>query len=371
MTKALRLLVLGGVLVALGCTDAPPVGPEPGSEEVTIEEMRWHGLWNQPVKVFSRNMYIGFDVDETLAELATGDPVKVQAAIEKALTTLTATDIGTRAAAMAREIDLLRPDFLGLQEVSYIGVGPPWLDPPLQLNFLDTLQQKLADRQLNYELAAQVFTTNVQLPQLPGISLVDSDALLVNPQRVHVIGSDAQLYSYNLGDVFGVGIEIVRGWTKVHARVRGVEVEVWNTHLESGADAGIVALRGYQAGELGRLTSTAMPVFIMGDLNDELGSPMYDSLTAHNYDNVWAELRPWMVGNTCCHAPELWNPLPNLYERIDHVFVRDVGSVSGAILRTGLWPWERVQGPFYKLWASDHVGLFAAVKVPRRLVADD
>jgi len=369
MTKALRLLVLSGVLVALGCADAPPVGPEPGGEEVTIEEMRWHGHRTEPVKVLSRNMYIGFDVDETLLALASGDPVVMQAAIEKALTTLTATDIEIRAAAMAREVDLLRPDFLGLQEVSYIDVVIPGL-ADVHLDFLDILQQKLAARQLNYVLAAQVFTTNVQLPPM-GISLVDSDAMLINPKRVHVIGADAQLYSENLGDVYGVGIDIVRGWTKVHARVRGAEVEVWNTHLESGPEEFIVTLRGHQAGELARLTSTDMPVFVMGDLNDELGSPMYDSLTTNGFDNVWQELRLWLPGYTCCHAPELWNPWPTFDERIDHVFVRGLPRVKGAILRTGMWPWERVQGPYYKLWPSDHAGLFAALMVRGGLVVDD
>jgi endonuclease/exonuclease/phosphatase family metal-dependent hydrolase len=86
-----------------------------------------------------------------------------------------------------------------------------------------------------------------------------------------------------------------------------------------------------------------MPVIVMGDLNDELGSRMYSVMTGAGFENVWAVLRP------------------RLDERIDHVF----GSVRGTIFLTGRWPWERVRGPYYKLWPSDHAGVFASLKLPR------
>jgi endonuclease/exonuclease/phosphatase family metal-dependent hydrolase len=351
--------LLTALLVTVACADAP-VAPEI-TDELTIDAMRWHGQRARPVKVLSRNLYIGFDVDETIAALASGDQDVINAAVAAAIQTLLATDFPTRAGAVAREIDLLRPDVVGLQEVYDIQVNIPPL-PAIDLPFLDVLLAKLAERDLHYEVAAQVTDTDAQLP---GISLVDHDVVLVRASRVKVLGSDGQLFTANLGDPFGIGIDIVRGWTKIHARIRGVELEIWNTHLESGSDPLIVGLRGLQAAELAENASTGMPVIVMGDLNDELGSPMYDAMTFYGFANVWEVLRPWSDGFTCCHAADLSNPADAFDERIDHVFVRGFESVTGTILLTGKWPWEKVAGPFYPLWASDHAGVYAALRLPR------
>jgi endonuclease/exonuclease/phosphatase family metal-dependent hydrolase len=367
MKRPTKLLWLTAVLIAIACSDAPVVGPEATGDEVTIETMRWYGLWSEPVKVLSRNLYIGFDVDELIDSLATGRDLAIQAALQKALTTFAATDFPTRAAAIAREIDLLRPDAVGLQEVTFLDVDIPGL-ADFELSFLPILQAKLAERQLNYVVAAQIQTTNAQLP---GITFQDGDAMLVNADRVTVLGSDAQLFTNNLHDPLGIGIDILRGWTMIHARIHGREVEIWNSHLESGPEAQIVGLRGLQAAELAGMASTEMPVILMGDLNDQVGSPMYQALTAAGFDNAWQKLRPWLPGHTCCHAPELWNWFPHFDERIDHVFVRGLPYVKGAVLRTGMWPWEKVQGPAYKLWPSDHAGLYAALTIPSALVVDD
>lgn len=369
MKNATRLLWLAAVLFAVGCSDDPLVAPQPTDDEVTIETMRWHGHRTEPVKVLSRNLYIGFDVDEVIDSLIAGNAEGIYAVIQKALTTFAATDFPTRAAAIAREIDLLRPDAVGLQEVTYLDVDIPGL-ADFEVSFLPILQGMLAARHLNYAVAAELQTTNAVLS---GITLQDGDAMLVNADRVQVLGSDADTFSVNLDDPYGIGINVVRGWTMVHARIRGRELEIWNTHLESGPEAQIVGLRGLQAAELAGMASTEMPVIVMGDLNDELGSPMYDAFTAAGFDNVWQELRPWLPGYTCCHAPDLSNWFPHFDERIDHVFVRGLPHVRGSILRTGMWPWERVWDPShsYKLWPSDHAGLFAALMVRRGLVADD
>jgi len=360
MKPALRLLSLASVLLAISCSETPPLGPEAGND-LTIDAMRWHGLKTPPLKVFSRNLYIGFDVDETIAALATGDPAVIQAAIATAVSTIVATDFPARAGAVAREIDQLRPDVVGLVEVYDMQVDIPGL-PPIDLPFLEILQAKLAERGLNYVEAARVTDTDAQLP---GISLVDHDVILVNPDRVVVDESDGQLFSYNLGDPFSIGISIVRGWTRIKATISGETFEVWNTHLESGADPQIVGLRALQAGELASLASTDMPVVVIGDLNDEPGSPMYGVMTGAQFDNVWETLRGESKGYTCCHAADLSNVQRLLYHRIDHVFVRGLRTDMSSIWLTGFRASERVPGPYYKLWPSDHAGVFAAIPVDR------
>lgn len=359
MKPALRLLSLVSVLFVVSCSDAPPVGPE--ANDLTLDAMRWHGLKTPPLKVFSRNLYIGFDVDETIAALATGNQDTIEVAIAAAVGTLLATDFPARAGAVAGEIDRLRPDVVGLTEVYDLQVDIEGL-PPIDLPFLEILQAKLAERGLNYVEAARVTDTDAQLP---GISLVDHDVILVNPDRVVVDESDGQLFSYNLGDPFGIGISIVRGWTRIRATVSGVPIEIWNTHLESGPDPQIVGLRALQAGELATLASTDIPVVVMGDLNDEPGSPMYDVMTGAQFENVWETLRSRSKGYTCCHAADLSNVRRLMYQRIDHVFVRGLGADRSSIRLTGLRASERVPGPYHKLWPSDHAGVFAAIPLGR------
>jgi endonuclease/exonuclease/phosphatase family metal-dependent hydrolase len=357
--------LLAAALFAVGCSDAPPVGPDAG-DEVTMNAMRWHGSRVAPVKVFSRNLYIGFNVDETIGALASGDPEIIGPAIDHALNVLMATDFPTRAGAVADEIDRLRPDVVGLTEVSHItfdfnGDGELEVD----LRFLDILQAKLAERGLKYEVAATVENSAVDLAGFgfPNSGLVDNDVILVSKKRVKVLDSGGAQYQYaQLGDPYGIGISILRGWNRIHAKIRGVELEIWNTHMEAGPGEPFASIRAGQALELVGMASSEMPVIVLGDLNDELGSDMYGVMTGAGFENVWETLWPMDDGFTCCHADDLSNATEQMYERIDHVFVRGLDADEGTILLTGLWPWERVPGPYGQpLWASDHAGVYAAL----------
>ncbi len=371
MKTAAKLGALLAVLFAAACSDAAPFEPGAG-EDLSIDARRGHGLGTQEVRVLSRNLYIGFNVDETIAALATGDPEKIQEAIETALNTLIATDFPTRAGAVADEIARLKPDVVGLQEVYDININLGGGLPAINLPFKLILQGALADRGLNYVVAAENTLTDAQLP---GIRLVDHDVMLVNPDRVQVLASDGQLFTWNLGDP-GIGVDIVRGWTMVRAVIVGTEMEVWNAHLESGSDEAIVGLRALQADELAGLVSDELPAIVMGDLNDQPGSPMYGELTADGFEDGWAELRRRARGYTCCHADDLSNRRFRGDQRIDYVFARGLGhprsGLKGVIRRTGIRPWERIAGPFDNMiWASDHAGLFAGLlMIPAHGIVD-
>ena len=359
------LMNLGVVCLALfvaGCDDTSVTQPEL-DDDAAIEAHRYRGFGARRISALSRNLYIGFNVDETIAALATPDPADDVAAIQKALQTLAATDFPTRAGAMADEVARLRPDFLGLQEVYDLDITIPGL-PPVHLPFLAIFEMALQQRGLNYVIAAEDTTTNAQLP---GISLVDHDIMFVNADRVTLHESAGDTFSVNLGDPFGIGVSIVRGWTKVRATVAGVEVEVWNTHTESGSDPAIVMIRAAQMGELAAMASTDLPVIVMGDLNDEPGSPMYQVMMDAGFEDLWAELRR-RPGNTCCHADDLSNERADMDERIDYVMARGFDGrrgVKGMIRLTGKRRWERVEGPYYEVWPSDHAGVFARLLVPR------
>ena len=77
-------------------------------------------------------------------------------------------------------------------------------------------------------------------------------------------------------------------------------------------------------------------------------------------------LRPGVAGLTCCEPPDLSNPLPLLSRRIDYVFARGFEDPDGALLGTidvvGNQPGDRVQGPAYLIWPSDHAGVVASLR---------
>jgi endonuclease/exonuclease/phosphatase family metal-dependent hydrolase len=104
----------------------------------------------------------------------------------------------------------------------------------------------------------------------------------------------------------------------------------------------------------------------MGDLNDTPGSLMYDVLASAGFTDAWAALRQSETGNSCCHLADLSNPVTDFSQRIDYVFARGgqrrAGELSGEIERFGVSPSDRLAGPAYPIWPSDHAGLVATLQ---------
>lgn len=319
------------------------------------------------ITVMSRNLYVGADVDRVIGALATPDPADDIPALLGAVAVVQQTDFPTRAAAIAEEIARTRPDVVGLQEVSRLDLDLTPLGSPtvIHLDFLAILQEALADRGLDYQVAATV--RNTQAAPLPGISLTDFDAVLVGP-RVEVGPTMiARTFTNNIGAV-APGITIVRGFVQIEARIGDTRYAVINTHLESGSAAGLDQLRAAQALELVTTLGTASPAILLGDFNDVAGSPMHRVLLGAGFSDVWPELRPRSPGFTCCHFEDLSNPRPDLDQRIDYVFARGTGTrrhpVIGRVHLTGARSPEKVPGPVHPLWPSDHAGIVATLVTP-------
>ena len=164
------------------------------------------------------------------------------------------------------------------------------------------------------------------------------------------------------------GFEIVRAWGSAVLTVEGHTMQLLNAHLASGNGAALSGLRTLQAVELMTHARTDMPVVLTGDLNDVPDSGMHSTITGAGFADVWATLVPWSSGETCCHADDLSNPRAELSTRIDYVMARGFAhgnrAVRGAILRLGLWSFEKVEGPFFPIWPSDHAGLWARLTLP-------
>lgn len=319
------------------------------------------------VSVMTQNMYIGADVDAVIGALASPDPDDDLPALLTAIQTLGATEYPLRAAALANEVARQRPDVIGLQEVSQVHVDLTALGLPVtvDLDFLPTLMAQLSSRGLHYEVAATV--QNIVANPFPGISVVDYDAILVETGRVTLTSAQGAPYSSNIG-VVAPGVELKRGWVAVRATIGGRLVTIASTHLESGADPQIQQLRAAQAIELTGLLAADPNAIIMGDLNDQPGSLMYQVFAGAGYADSWASLRPGVDGLTCCEVADLSNRHAVFDQRIDFVLVRGLtgphGNLLGTITRVGDLPADRVRGPAGRIWPSDHAGLAAAFVVP-------
>jgi endonuclease/exonuclease/phosphatase family metal-dependent hydrolase len=299
-----------------------------------------------------------------VAALMTSDDADDLPALLTAIETFQRTDFPTRAGAFADAIARHRPHVVGLQEVSDVHIDLTALGLPIALDqeFLPLLQAELAARGLPYAVAATV--QNFAATPVPGVSLVDFDAILVDVSRAAVDFTHTQLFSHNLG-VVAPGVELKRGLVELAATIAGTRYYFVSTHLEPDiAGADLSDLRAAQAWEMAvAVLGDSTPAFIMGDLNDLPGSPMYRVLQEAGLVDLWAELRPGVDGYTNPRSPDLANPRNELSKRIDYIWARGMGhpvaGLTGRIKLLGVHPAERVQGPFYKMWPSDHAGLVA------------
>lgn len=362
-TTALGLLTVA--LIAPACSDAPTAV---GTRDLSPG---WSGAAVERVTVMTQNLYVGADVDAVLLALMTPDPSDDLPALSTAITTLQQTDFATRAGAIADAIAREQPHVVGVQEVSDISIDLTGLGLPIvvEQRFLQILDAALAARGLPYAVAAMV--QNFTAEPVAGVRLVDSDAILVDTSRATIDFVYTQNFSDNLGPV-APGVVLRRGFVEVAAIIGGRTHYFVNTHLEPDiAGLELSGLRAAQARELVTVLGDSTPAFIMGDLNDTPGSAMYRVFEQAGFHDVWAELRPGVDGFTNPRSPDLANPRDELTKRIDYIWARGVGhpitGLEGRIDRVGEHPSDRVAGPYYTMWTSDHTGLVAELVTPRAL----
>ena len=357
MKTFLSAALLVGLVLTAACTDREPTGIDLKADAPS-----------RSISVMTWNVYVGTDVDAIIAALATEDPAIYMPVLMAQLDTLFLTDFPARAQAIADEIAKRRPHAVGLQEIStfdLLAVGLP------TLKFLPILQAALAERDLNYVVAGQVL--NIEAEPLSGLGLQDFDVLLVDADRVSVVDVEARTFAHNLVDVIGPvgGIVLRRGFVKAQVDIDGDTYTIVSTHPEPDlAGLDLSELRAAQAMEIVAEVGDAVPAIVMGDLNDDPGTLMYQVFAAAGFIDAWAELRPGAIGFTCCHLSSLSNRNAVGYfdERIDYVLVRGIGhpiaGLQGRIDILGNVPADRVNGPAYRIWPSDHAGLAVSLIDP-------
>ncbi|MGY1590885.1 endonuclease/exonuclease/phosphatase family protein [Geodermatophilus sp. SYSU D00708] len=362
--RPLRYRSLLAVVAVLAATLPAAVAVAPGGPQLTV---------------MTQNTYVGTGLTDTFAVSSWPELV---AAVSQDWANVLANDVPTRAGALADEIARLRPEVVGLQEVtlwrdqtpSDVRTHPAPNATRVAFDHLALLLDRLRARGLPYVAVATSTNADVEAPRLePGTGLVD---LRVTDRDVLLVRADVAArvsdprhghYAAERRLPFLTGpVRNTRGWTSIDYRVGPrTSVRIVNTHLEvGGPGSGPVQVR--QADELLAIVAASPhPVIALGDFNapaDGSATDTYRDLTAV-LDDAWTAVRPGDPGPTCCQGELLADPVGREGVRIDLVLTSGDLTVTG-VARTGDEPFRSSPPP---VWASDHVGVTARIAVRGRL----
>ena len=240
MKYILYLLILS-LLIITSCKESedptePPPPPDPNGELAILEEMK-NTTGAGVVKVMTRNIYIGTDVDVVLeAE----DLTQVPFLVAHAYNILVKTDINHRASMLADEIAKAEPHLIGLQEVTTVYrqspgdfiVGNPEQATDELYNYKQILMDALTAKGLNYVVVGEIQGADVELPmttkvispeeiEYDDVRIVDHDIILARSD-VHVSKPRKSQYQAYLPVYPELGINIYRGYASVEATVNDV-----------------------------------------------------------------------------------------------------------------------------------------------------
>ena len=359
MSKLITLVA--GVVLLAACAQDSPMAPGSPTGTASRPEASQAGGADRVV-VLNQNVFPGADVDAVIAALANNDASDDLPALFAALEELRVNDAQARAAGIVDQIARFQPDVVGLNEITEIDVDlhPIGVDVAVHQRFLDLIQAEIAARGLPYAVGASV--KDIEAQPYPFVSYVDYDVVLVNTERVSVTAAISQTFSVNLGEV-APGIVLKRGWAGVEAEIDGRAYTIVTAHPESGdpwAD-----LRAVQATELVGSIGAEHPAILLGDYNDVPGSPLYQVITGAGFTDLWAAVRPGVLGYTAMNGYDLSVQHLPLVKRIDYVWTRgfDHGTrpVLGAVKLIDDQPSDRVQGPDGAIYLSDHAGILATI----------
>ena len=339
--------------------------------------------------VMTRNIYLGSSLAPA-TEIDPGDPnagVAFVGAVAEIYGTMLFTDFPARAGALADEIAATEPDLIGLQEVSEwtaVPVGAPSATPP-SLDFLEILLATLDSRGLHYSVAgvsenAEIgplplvfppFGCNTITP-IPGgllpdclVTFADRDVILVNEGTEGLRLGTARSGRYSAQTVLPTPagpLSFDRGWVAVDGRYAGKLFRFVNTHLET---EDFPMVQQAQAAEFLAGPARGGSVIAVGDFNsaaDGSTTTSYSQLTAPAaFADAWAAVGEG-EGLTCCQNSTLTNPVTAVGSRIDLVLTRGpVRAVSAGLV--GDEPFRAQTLSPRPIWAADHVGVVAAVRL--------
>jgi endonuclease/exonuclease/phosphatase family metal-dependent hydrolase len=316
---------------------------------------------DRQVTVLTWNTYLGADLGPAL------DPDLPQEELLQVIAQIWAevqlTNFPERADAIARQIELVHPEILSLQEVVLWQTGE-FLNPEpattVAYDFLEILLEALESRGLSYAVVAVAHGFSAEVPNIAtmeDLRFTDRQAILIRSDlRVADLKwSNARVGTYDARipiDLLGQELSVTRTWISLDVKVRGKSFRLVSTQLEYFFPSVQVA----QALELlSGPAGTEWPLVVVGDLNspaDGAGTPTYGLMLQAGFVDSWSELNP-DDGFTCCQQGDLLNSASTLSERIDFVLFRgDFTPVLIDVLGE-----EQTDRTPTGLWPSDHAGV--------------
>src|SRR4051794_6020574 len=229
------------------------------------------------VTVMTRNLFLGTGLDDVFAASSWSELV---AAGSTAWARLLASDVPTRAEALADEVAQAGPDVLGLQEVtlwrdetpSDVQEQPTPNATHVAFDFLALLQRALSARGTPYTAVTTSANADLEFPRrdasggLVDLRVTDRDVLLVRTDLAEQAGNPATgYYTAQFSESFLTGqVTSLRAWTAIDYRPDpATTVRIVNTHLEVGGPA-----QEQQADEFVSLVAASPhPVIALGDFN--------------------------------------------------------------------------------------------------------
>lgn len=306
----------------------------------------------EPITFMTWNIYQGFDV----APLFAAPPGQIPVVVTQIFRQFLATNFPVRAKAIAKQIALENPDFIGLQEAVLVKLIIPTFGI-VTYDFINILLEELKELGLQYEVAALNNNVKAELPDSNGnvVQFLERDAILIQKNhKFDVIGKQEANFQTNLTiPLGGQPFTILRGWSSIDVKLGGQIFRVINTRL----DPTVEAIRNAQALEiLQGPANTSLPVIIIGDLNSIPNSTTYNLFITTGFKDTWIKVGDG-PGFTHEQAPDLLNAVSKLIERVDYILFKNgwepikaelVGESQTDRTETGLWP-------------SDHAGVFASL----------
>jgi len=383
-SRVVPLAALAALLLAAGCDDgANPVTTTAPEADFSAVAAPQASNAAEPLRVMTRNMYLGGNIAIVLAADYT-NPMALVEATNTVWSQVQNTRFQERVVALVDEIQAGNPHIVGIQELAKYVILDGSFQPIGAQDHGALLMAEIQRRGLPYEMAALHNNFEITMPRAVDwgsgqvteyIHFVLGVAVLV---RSDVTVLDVDQANYQAAVPLPFGGEIRRGWIRVETELGGLPYHFVNTHLE------VQDFAPFQVAQTQELISGVLAglegmTVLMGDLNsdaeagpgDRSWTPTYDLLLEAGFQDAWRTANPGRPfrGYTCCHADELRNPTSELDQRIDFVLVRASGGPAGGRRLPGKVSADVIGDETSDLtasglWPSDHAGLLATFRTP-------
>ena len=245
----------------------------------------------EPIKVMSRNLYLGADVGVALAKIP-----NMPAAAQFMWNQVQKTDFSKRKKILADQIRAESPDVIGIQEATiWYCKASFWSKKTEVFNFTQELLAELKGDYIiaekngaqannpGYSIGPISFLTTVKDPEtfqeLFGQDKADcgfqiGDALIIKKELAQYVNQVGNSEYESIYKVVPTIMEINRGYTWADITMQGTNVRFISTHLESLWDEKKTPKAADQAQQLVEdVKSTKSPIVLIGDFNSDPRDP--------------------------------------------------------------------------------------------------